>query len=419
MKTYLINSIKQVSVNSQSWDTISTLKSQEWIVYNEDISQVEKFLFIDDMKLLVSVNGKSSYSKWEYIKINSSLIIDDEINKYLLKIVVCNKDIIVLNVDSTNDYSFLINSKSSVLRNPTYEDIQWYLRRNCGVDILNEQQRKLFSEENHRRFELWIKIQQKQERDQKKLFKRLGIAAGIVLLLLIAILIANVILQSYIEDKKVHPTIHYTEEKNKVAVDLGLSVKWASCNVGANSPEEYGNYYGWGEISGQVVTKRNIPASVNDSQFPPRSKTDSLPSSITNGKFDMAKANWGGSWRLPTKDEAQELLDKCTISKVEKYNGIYCFKITGPNGNFIYIPLAGLREVDGEFDSRDEIRALATVWTGDISNICSYSYNDEHLRLAYALKISETDNGIYTGKIKCKLDHGVRWHGRPVRAVKD
>lgn len=62
MKTYLINSIKQVSVNSQSWDTISTLKSQEWIVYNEDISQVEKFLFIDDMKLLVSVNGKSSYS---------------------------------------------------------------------------------------------------------------------------------------------------------------------------------------------------------------------------------------------------------------------------------------------------------------------------------------------------------------------
>ena len=48
MKTYLINSIKQVSVNNQSWDTISTLKAQEWIVYNEDISQVEKFLFIDD-----------------------------------------------------------------------------------------------------------------------------------------------------------------------------------------------------------------------------------------------------------------------------------------------------------------------------------------------------------------------------------
>ena len=145
MKTYLINSIKQVSVNNQSWDTISTLKAQEWIVYNEDISQVEKFLFIDDKKLLVSVNGKSSYSKWEYIKVNSSLIIDDEINKYLLKIVVCNKDIIVLNVDSTNDYSFLINSKSFIFQNPTYEDIQWYLIRNCGVDILSEQQRNQFA----------------------------------------------------------------------------------------------------------------------------------------------------------------------------------------------------------------------------------------------------------------------------------
>ena len=403
MKTYLINSIKQVSVNNQSWDTISTLKAQEWIVYNEDISQAEKFLFIDDKKLLVSVNGKSSYSKWEYIKVNSSLIIDDEINKYLLKIVVCNKDIIVLNVDSTNNFSFLINAKSSVLRNPTYADIQWYLIRNCGVNILSEQQRNQFAEEKRLESEKKKIEQQEKEQEQKKLFKSLGIGAGIVLLLFVAISAIN----SYNEYKKYHPTILITEERNKVAVDLGLSVKWASCNVGANSPEEYGNSYGWGDVTGQNVTKGTEYAYEIDYQFPPRSTSDPMPSSITNSNFDMAKANWGGSWRLPTKDEAQELIDKCTISKAEKYNGNYCFKITGPNGNFIFIPLSG-----------DKKWGLATVWTGDISYI--YRFSDEHERLAYALGISETDDsGAYTGKIKKELDHGVRWYGRPVRAVMD
>lgn len=144
MKTYFINTIKSIAANSQSLDLTSTLKSQEWVVFNDDDSFVEKFLFIDNEKLLVSVNGKSSYSKWQYIKVNSSLVIDDEKSKYLLKVVVCNKDIVVLNVDSTNDYSFLINSKSSVLQNPTYVDIQWYLIRTCGIDIFDEEQREIF-----------------------------------------------------------------------------------------------------------------------------------------------------------------------------------------------------------------------------------------------------------------------------------
>ena len=121
MKTYLINTFKKATTAGQHLDFISTIKSQEWVVFNDDKNYVEKFLFVDDSKLLVSVNGKSSYSKWEYIKINSSLVIDDEKNRYLLNIVVCNKDIIVLNIDSTDSYSFLINSKSSSLKDATYE----------------------------------------------------------------------------------------------------------------------------------------------------------------------------------------------------------------------------------------------------------------------------------------------------------
>lgn len=196
MKTYFINTIKNIAANSQSLDLTSTLKSQEWIVFNDDDSFVEKFLFIDNEKLLVSVNGKSSYSKWQYIKVNSSLVIDDEKSKYLLKVVVCNKDIVVLNVDSTNDYSFLINSKSSVLQNPTYEDIQWYLMRNCGIDILDEEQRKIFekkiTEEKRIIAEGKRMIEEKKEDGQKIIALLLAIVfCAITLFLAILLLDLN------------------------------------------------------------------------------------------------------------------------------------------------------------------------------------------------------------------------------------
>lgn len=231
MKTYFINSIKQVSINSHSLDITSTLKTHEWIVFNEDTSFIEKFLFVDDDKLLVSVNGKSSYSKWKYVKVNSSLIIDDDQNKYLLKIVVCNKDIIVLNVDSTNEYSFLINSKSSVLQNATYADIQWYLIRNCGVDILNEEQRRQFVEEKN----IENEENRKELQEMKQELKKACIVVPIIVLFLF---IAISFIKSCDEEKKMHSKISVTEEHNKMAADLGLSAKWASCNVEANSPEE-------------------------------------------------------------------------------------------------------------------------------------------------------------------------------------
>lgn len=198
MKTYFINTIKNIATNSQSLDLISTLKSQEWIVFNDDDSFVEKFLFIDNEKLLVSVDGKSSYSKWQYIKVNSSLVIDDEKSKYLLKVVVCNKDIVVLNVDSTNDYSFLINSKSSVLQNPTYEDIQWYLIRNCGIDIFDEEQRKIFekkiTEEKRIIAEGKRMIEEKKEEGQKIIALLLAIVFCAITLFL-AILLLDLNLQ--------------------------------------------------------------------------------------------------------------------------------------------------------------------------------------------------------------------------------
>lgn len=414
MKTYLINTFKKTTTAGQHLDFISTIKSQEWVVFNDDKNYVEKFLFVDDSKLLVSVNGKSSYSKWEYIKINSSLVIDDEKNRYLLNIVVCNKDIIVLNIDSTDSYSFLINSKSSSLKDATYEDIQWYLIRQCGIDIFTDEQRDKLAEKKRLEAERKKKEEEKREKEQRKLVKNILIYGSIVLLIIIGVSS----LQEYSEYKKYHPTIYTTKEENKTAIDLGLSVKWATCNIGANSPEEYGNYYGWGDVTGQNVTRGTENSYENDYEFPPRKTTDSLPSSITNGPFDMAKANWGNKWRLPTKIEAEELLSKCKISRAVKINGNYCFKITGPNGNYIYLPLSDLRYDDGIFIRRGEQCASATVWTGNISD--GRRYGHEHEQLAYALKMSETDaSGLWTDKVICELDEGVRWYGRAVRAVMD
>ena len=115
-------------------------------------------------------------------------------------------------------------------------------------------------------------------------------------------------------------------------VDLGLSVKWATCNVGANKPEAYGNYYAWGETS----TKSDYSSS----------------NSVTYGKsfsdikgdsrYDAARANWGGSWRLPTKKEYEELKNKCTW-KWTTQNGVNGYRVTGPNGNSIFLPAAGCR----------------------------------------------------------------------------
>ncbi len=117
-------------------------------------------------------------------------------------------------------------------------------------------------------------------------------------------------------------------------VDLGLSVKWATCNVGASKPEDYGNYYAWGETK----TKSDYSSS--------NSVTSGKSISDIGGKsqYDAARAKWGGTWRLPTKAELEELKNKC-IWKWTTQNGVKGYKVTGPNGNSIFLPAAGFRYV--------------------------------------------------------------------------
>ena len=131
----------------------------------------------------------------------------------------------------------------------------------------------------------------------------------------------------------------------KKAVDLGLSVKWASFNVGANSPEEYGDYFAWGEISPkenystqtyQYWTDDNGDGDWDEGEFA------NLGDISGNPHYDAAAANWGGDWRMPTKAEQQELRNNCTWEWTT-LNDVYGYKVTGPNGNSIFLPAAGFR----------------------------------------------------------------------------
>lgn len=116
------------------------------------------------------------------------------------------------------------------------------------------------------------------------------------------------------------------------AVDLGLSVKWATCNVGASSPEQYGGYYAWGE------TNTKYSYDENNSTTERRSIGN-----ICGTSYDVARATWGGTWRLPSRIEMQELVDLCQWTRTSQggHNG---YKVTGPNGNSIFLPAAGKRE---------------------------------------------------------------------------
>ena len=130
------------------------------------------------------------------------------------------------------------------------------------------------------------------------------------------------------------------------AVDLGLTVKWASCNVGATAPEEYGGYYAWGETeeksdyewytykycNGILTSMTKYCTSSSDGTID--NKTTLEPAD------DVASVKWGGKWRMPTLDEIKELKDNCTWEWTT-LNGVKGYRVTGPNGNSIFLPAAG------------------------------------------------------------------------------
>ena len=164
-------------------------------------------------------------------------------------------------------------------------------------------------------------------------------------------------------------------------VDLGLSVVWATCNVGANKAEEYGNYYAWGETTTKESYTRENSLAMNQK----------IMEISGNAEYDVARKEWGGSWRMPTSIEFEELFDSnnCTWKWVT-LNGINGLRVTSKkNGNSIFLPAGG-----NYYDTELKNKGVSG------SYFSSTRWDDDHE--VSACEISEKG----PGSVLCWLNHG-------------
>lgn len=186
-----------------------------------------------------------------------------------------------------------------------------------------------------------------------------------------------------------------TKEENKMPpptpgqwVDLGLSVLWAGWNVGASSPEEYGGHYAWGETE-----VRNGYTRENYKFYNPLTNSFYfIGNEISGTSYDVAHVKWGDGARMPTLAELYELVAKCTFT-TGSYKGVIGDYVTGPNGNSIFLPFAG---INGDGSS------IGSFWSG--TYVVGLGGNH-----AYDLLCSENWGGCGN------LD---RYYGQSVRPVK-
>lgn len=171
-------------------------------------------------------------------------------------------------------------------------------------------------------------------------------------------------------------------------VDLGLSVKWANYNVGATSPEEYGGYYAWGEIEEKGYYDFGCYKwCYGSSDFMTKYCVNSNNGTV-DGKYvlesedDVASVAWGGDWRMPTSAEQRELREKCSWEWTT-FNGVNGHKVTGPNGNSIFMPATGFKSWDSYYNYND----CGSYWS---STVCGFYTNH-----AYSLYISESGNSCF------------------------
>ena len=184
-------------------------------------------------------------------------------------------------------------------------------------------------------------------------------------------------------------------------VDLGLSVKWATCNVGASTPEEYGDYFAWGETQPKDTYNWSTYKWCNgSSNSQTKYSTNSSYGTVDNKTFldasdDAATANWGGSWRMPTEAELTELRTECTWTWTTE-NGVNGYKVTSKSkGNSIFLPAAGYRFASTLYGAGSS----GGYWS---SSLYTDSPCDAYVLYFYSSDVSRYD---------------YRYHGQSVRPV--
>ena len=187
-------------------------------------------------------------------------------------------------------------------------------------------------------------------------------------------------------------------------VDLGLSVKWATMNVGAKTEEDYGHYYMWGSITPNTPdecnwanTPFNNGATSYDTTYFNSVKDTVIPNKVLAKEYDVAAQIMGGDWRMPTKDECQELYKNTTQSWVT-INGVNGRKFTSKTdtSKYIFIPAAGY------------------YYNGSVSEVGAYGY------IWSSSLITSSPNGawnLYFDSRNCFMYRNLRCLGRSVRGV--
>ena len=161
-------------------------------------------------------------------------------------------------------------------------------------------------------------------------------------------------------------------------VDLGLSVKWATCNVGADSPEDYGDHFAWGEVEPKSSYSWGNYKWCTNGIYTQLTKYKTNSALVLEAVDDAATVNWGEDWRMPTSAELKELIDNCTWAWTTQ-NGVNGWKVTAKgNSNSIFLPAAG------EFgNALQYVGNNATYWTSTNRGKNEYYY-------AYALTFSKS-----------------------------
>ena len=181
-------------------------------------------------------------------------------------------------------------------------------------------------------------------------------------------------------------------------IDLGLpsGTQWACCNVGASAPEQYGNYYAWGETSPKSVYNWDTYLYGYYNFDGDYSHLVNIGSDIAGTGYDAATANWGNPWRMPSLTQILELLNSCTSTWTSQ-NGVNGRKFVGPNGGTIFLPAAGYR------------------WRSELGSAGSYGYYwSSSLRESYP----DGACGLYFYSGSARWSDDDRGTGRTVRPVR-
>jgi len=197
-------------------------------------------------------------------------------------------------------------------------------------------------------------------------------------------------------------------------VDLGLSVRWATCNVGASNKEDYGDYYAWGETSTKNEYSWSTYIHCNRYEYRLTKycySSDEGYMGYTDSRTklelddDVANVKWGGNWRMPTKNEIDELKTKCTWKEIT-IDGVNGFEISsnisGFEGHAIFWPAAGYR-LDNDLNS---LGLGVSYW--------SSSLDMESPESAYCYSFATTRWGTVSGVASTSTS---RCSGKPVRPV--